>query len=92
MFNLYMATYFSDQTKFIAHLRLSAAKDRNEQTLKQPFRENTVTRIDLPKITQGAKRTRKGQFHDHAWCQQIASIQNSSSQEIQQTWVHSLDF
>ena len=72
LFNLYMATYPTDQTKFIAHLRLSAAKDRNERALKQLFHENTVTRIALHKIANHAGKTRKGQLHDHAWCQQIA--------------------
>lgn len=71
-FNLYMATYPTDQTKFIAHIRLSAAKDRNAQTLKQLFHENTVSRLALQKIVNGAGKTRKGQLHDHAWCQQIA--------------------
>lgn len=71
-FNLYMATYPTDQTKFHAHFRLTAAKDRNEQTLHQLFHENTVQRIALHKIAHDAGKTRQGQLHDHAWCQQIA--------------------
>lgn len=72
LFNLYLATYPTDQTKFVAHLRLSATKGRNETTLKQLFHENTISRIALHKIANGAGKTRKGQLHDHAWCQQIA--------------------
>lgn len=71
-FNLYLATYPTDQTKFHAHFRLSAAKDRNEQTLHQLFHETTVSRIALHKIANSAGKTRKGQLHDHVWCQQIA--------------------
>jgi len=72
LYNLYVATYPTDQTKFRAHLMLTAAKDRNEQTLKQLFHENTVARIALHKIVNSAGKTRKGQFHDHDWCRQIA--------------------
>ena len=72
LFNLYMATYPTDQTKFNAHIRLSAAQDRNQQTLKRLFHEHTVARIALHKIANSAGKTRKGQLHDHIWCQQIA--------------------
>ena len=71
-FNLYLATYPTDQTKFNAHIRLSANKDRNEQTLRQLCHEVAIYRAALHNIARWAGKTRKGKLHDHAWCQQMA--------------------
>jgi hypothetical protein len=82
-FNLYLATYPTDQTKFNAHIRLSANKDRNEQTIRQLCHDVAIYRSALQKISQQAGKTRKGQLLDHTWCQQIAqdALKPTNAQE-----------